>query len=140
MSSQSKRRAESEEVAHKKKPRKGGEEEEDFNQDEDGGLNVEADDVGALDKDNVIPTDRRTRGKPVDYTKVGLGDDSGFEAGEEESKEKKGALRPRTRSPQRKLAVDIEEDEEDDDDEEVGEYEEDEDDDGTDEYEEYEEE
>jgi hypothetical protein len=94
--------------------------------------------VGALDKDNTVPTDRGTRGKRVDYTKVGPGDDNGFEAGEEVSEEKKGVpARPQTRSPQRKLAEDIEEDEEVDDDEEEGEYE---DDDGTDEYDEDEEE
>jgi hypothetical protein len=88
--------------------------------------------VGALDKDNIIPTDGTTRGKRIDYTKVGLGDDDGFEDEEEVSKEKKGApAGPRTRSPQRKPAVDIEEDEEDDDDEEDGEYGEDDDDDGT---------
>jgi hypothetical protein len=98
--------------------------------------------VGALDKDNIKPTDRRTRGKQVDYTKVGLVDDNGFEVGEEVSKEKKGApAGPQTRSPQRKLTADIEEDDDDDDDEEEGEYRDgvddlDEDDDGTDEYEE----
>jgi hypothetical protein len=94
--------------------------------------------VGALDKDNTIPTDSRTRGKRVDYTKVGPGDDNGFEAGEEVSKEKNGApAGPRTRSPQRKPVGDIEEEDEDDDDEEEGEYAgEDEDDDGTDEDEE----
>lgn len=87
--------------------------------------------MGALDKDNIIPTDGTTRGKRVDYTKVVLGDDDSSEAEEEVSKEKKGApAGPRTRSPQRKPAVDIEEDEYDDD-EEGGEYGEDEDDDGT---------
>lgn len=97
--------------------------------------------MGALDKGNTIPTDRRTRGKPVDYTKVlGLGDDNGF-AGEEVSKEKNGApAGPRTRSPQREPVVEIGEDEEDDDDEEDGEDGEDEDDGSTDEYEEDEEE
>jgi hypothetical protein len=69
-------------------------------------------DVGALDKDDIIPTDRTTRGRRVDDTKVGLGDDDGFEAGEEVSKEKKGApAGPQTGSPQRELAVDIEEEE-----------------------------
>lgn len=96
-------------------------------------------DVGALDNGDIIPTDRRTRGKRVDYTKVlpGLGDDDGWEAGEEVSKENKGVpAGPQTRSPQRKLA-EVEEDEEDDDDEEEGDYGEDEDDDdGTDEDEE----
>jgi hypothetical protein len=86
--------------------------------------------VGVLGKDNIILMDRGTRGKRVDYTKVGLGNDSGFEleAGEEVSKEKKGdPAGPWIRSPQRKLAVDIEEDNNNDDDDKVGEYEEDED-------------
>lgn len=98
--------------------------------------------MGALNKDDIIPTDGTTRGKRVDYTKVGLGNDDGFEAEEEVSKDKKGApAGPRTRSPQRKPAVDIEEEDNDDDDEEEGEYGEDEDDDGTEpEYEEHEEE
>lgn len=92
--------------------------------------------MGALDNDNIIHTDRRTRGKPVDNTKVGLGGDNGFEDGEGVSKEREGApAEPQTRSPQRKLTVDIEEeDEEDDDDGEEGEYA-GEDEDDTDDYE-----
>lgn len=108
-------------------------------------------DVDAFDAlDNIIPTDRRTRGKRVDYTEVvDLGDDNGFEAGEEVSKENKGApAGPRTRAPQRKPAVDIDEGEGDGDGDGDGEEEEeygdseDENDDGTDsdEYEEDEEE
>jgi len=91
--------------------------------------------VGALDRDNMIPKDRRTRGKRVDNTGIGLGDDNGFEAGEEVSKENEGAPAGlRTISPQRKLAVDDEEDEGGDDDDEEEGYGEDEDDDSTDEY------
>lgn len=98
--------------------------------------------MGALDKDNTIPVDITTRGKRVDYTKVGLDDDSGFEARKEVSEEKKGVpTGPGARSPQRVLVEDAEEDEEyDDDDEEEGEYGEDEDDDDADDYEEDEEE
>lgn len=98
--------------------------------------------------DNIILTDRITRGKRVDYMEVvDLGNDNGFEAGEEVSKENKGApAGHRTRSPQRKPAVDIDEGEGDDGDdgdgEEEEEFGEDENDDGidSDEYEEDEEE
>lgn len=89
-----------------------------------------------LYKDNKKSTDRRTRVQvdKTKLTKVGLGDDNGFEAGEEVSKEKEGApAQPWTRSPQRDLEGDIEEDDEDDEDEEEREYWEDEDDEGTDE-------
>jgi hypothetical protein len=85
--------------------------------------------MGTLDKGNKNPTDRRTRGKQVDYTKVGLDNDKSFEAGEEASKEKKGApVGPQSRSARGEQTADIEEGDEGDDDEEEGEYGEDEDD------------
>ena len=92
--------------------------------------------MSALDNDNTIPVDIRTRGKRVDYTKVDLDDDNDFEARKEVSEEKKG-VPPGARSPQKVLAEGAEEDDDDDnDDEEEGQYGEDEDDDGTDDYEE----
>ena len=93
--------------------------------------------MSALDNDNTIPVDIRTRGKRVDYTKVDLDDDNDFEARKEEvSEEKEKGVPPGARSPQKVLAEGAEEDDDDDDDEEEGEYGEDEDDDGTDDYEE----
>ncbi|KAH9967804.1 hypothetical protein BJV74DRAFT_889946 [Russula compacta] len=116
MSSHSKRRAESEEVAHKKKPRKG---EDEFNQDEgfdDGEL--DGDDVeDVVDLSNIVPS-RRTRGKRVDYTKAlaeaDLVEDDGTESEGEGQKGKNGAsTRPKTRSPERKQTANIEKDEDD---------------------------
>jgi hypothetical protein len=76
--------------------------------------------LSALNQD-----DRRTCGKRVGDTKVGLGDDHGFEA---VLKEKKGApAAPLTRSPQRNLAGNSEGDDDGEEGEEEGEYETDED-------------
>lgn len=94
--------------------------------------------MSALDNDNTIPVDIRTRGKRVDYTKVDLDDDNDFEARKEEVSEEKKGVPSGARSPQKVLAEGAEEDDDDDDDddEEEGQYGEDEDDDGTDDYEE----
>jgi Histone chaperone domain CHZ len=88
--------------------------------------------LGALDKQNIITTDRRTRGNRVDYTKA-LADDNGSKSGEEIPEEKKGApAGPRSISPQRK-PVNIDEEDEDEeeeyesDEDEADDYEEDED-------------
>ena len=79
--------------------------------------------MGALDEDN-ITTDRRTRGKPIDYAEAdGPGDDNSSESGAEITKEKKGApTGPRTTSPQRKPGAIIDEGIEEEEDEGEDEY------------------
>jgi hypothetical protein len=80
------------------------------------------DELDALDEGNIISSDKRTRGKRVDYTefsdKADLGNDSGPQPEGEEQKVKKGASEePQARSPQR-IPVDIEEGEDEEEDEE----------------------
>jgi hypothetical protein len=95
------------------------------------------DELGALDEDNIILADRRTRGKRVDYTEGGLAGDNGSKSGEEIPKEKKGApAAPRTISPERKPVNIQEEDEEEEEEEEYEGDGGDEDEDGTDSYDE----
>jgi hypothetical protein len=79
---------------------------------------------GALDGNNIIPTNRRTRGKRIDYAEDGtLGNENGSKYGEEIPKDKTGVpAGPQTRSPERKPESNIENIEEDDNDDDEDEY------------------
>lgn len=75
---------------------------------------VHPDDLEELDPKNVITTGRRTRGIRVDYTKVanteGLDDDSESETETKGPKKRKEAVKkPRTKSPERKQATNVQE-------------------------------
>jgi len=126
MSSHSKRRAESEEVAHKKKPRKG--EDDEFKPDkEDDAVELEDEVLDKVDESNVISTGRRTRGTRDDYTEgvniAGPGDDAGLESDGVQNGKKPTSTASPTRSPQGKVETNIEERDEDEDEDDEEEYE-----------------